>query len=302
MSLHQPPAGLRSDPAEPHPAEPDTAGRRTGTPDPAVPAETVHSSGRRRGRPPRWLIKTASPLALVLLWQLASTTGALPEETLAAPGTIVATAAGLAETGELQDAVLTSLSRVLAGLGIGIGAAVVLATVSGLFRLGEDLIDAPVQMLRTVPTIGLIPLLIIWFGIGEEPKIALIALTVTFPLYMNIYGGIRNVDSALIEAGRTLGLGRFGTVRHIVLPGAMPSALVGLRYALGSAWLALVFGETINASSGIGYLMNNAREFFQTDVIVVCLVLYAFLGLLADLIVRVLERVLLAWRPAFSGT
>ncbi|RCV51393.1 ABC transporter permease [Marinitenerispora sediminis] len=262
----------------------------------------MRSTGRRRGRPPRWLIKTASPVALVLLWQLASATGALPEETLAAPGTIVTTAAGLAETGELQDAVLTSLSRVLAGLGIGIGAAVVLATVSGLFRLGEDLIDAPVQMLRTVPTIGLIPLLIIWFGIGEEPKIALIALTVTFPLYMNIYGGIRNVDSALIEAGRTLGLGRFGTVRHIVLPGAMPSALVGLRYALGSAWLALVFGETINASSGIGYLMNNAREFFQTDVIVVCLVLYAFLGLLADLIVRVLERVLLAWRPAFSGT
>ncbi|MFC3996581.1 ABC transporter permease subunit [Nocardiopsis sediminis] len=269
----------------------------------AVATETVRSQAERsRRRLPRWLVKTFSPIALVALWQAAGSTGVLPEETLAAPATIAATAGGLIETGELPEAILVSLQRVLAGLGIGVLTAVVLATVSGLFRWGEDIIDAPVQMLRTVPTIGLIPLLIIWLGIGEEPKIALIALTVTFPLYMNIYGGIRNVDSALIEAGRTLGLGWPGTIVHIVLPGAMPSALVGLRYAFGSAWLALVFGETINADSGIGYLMNNAREFFQTDVIVVCLALYALLGLFADLTVRFLERVLLAWRPAFSGT
>ncbi|QVQ54645.1 ABC transporter permease subunit [Spiractinospora alimapuensis] len=261
----------------------------------------MRSVAETRRRVPRWLVKTLSPLGLLLLWQLASVVGWLPADVLAGPTVIATTARDLAATGELQDAVVTSLLRVLAGLALGALTAVVLATLAGLFRLGEDLIDAPVQMLRTVPTIGLIPLLIIWFGIGEEPKIALIALTVTFPLYMNIYGGIRNVDASLIEAGRTLGLGWFGTVRHIVLPGAMPSALVGLRFSLGSAWLALVFGETINATSGIGYLMNNAREFFQTDVIVVCLTLYALLGLLADHIVRLLERVLLAWRPAFSG-
>ncbi|MFC4565163.1 ABC transporter permease [Nocardiopsis mangrovi] len=284
----------------------DTAAPR-GVPEPRrqngpIATETVRSAAERRRRIPRWAVKTLSPITLVALWQAASATGALPAETLAAPSVVLATAADLAATGELQEAVLTSLGRVLAGLAIGITTAVVLATLSGLFRLGEDIIDAPVQMLRTVPTIGLIPLLIIWFGIGEEPKIALIALTVTFPLYMNIYGGIRNVDSALIEAARTLGVGWFGAIRHIVLPGAMPGALVGLRFALGSAWLALVFGETINATSGIGYLMNNAREFFQTDVIVVCLALYALLGLIADFIVRLLERVLLAWRPAFSGT
>jgi sulfonate transport system permease protein len=156
-------------------------------------------------------------------------------------------------------------------------------------------------MLRTIPIVALIPLLIIWFGIGEAPKIALIALATAFPLYLNVYAGIRNVDQNLVEAGRTLGLGRLGLVRHVVLPSAMPNALVGLRHALGVAWLALVFGEQINATAGIGYLMNTARELFQTDVIVVCLAVYAGLGLVVDAIVRLLERGLLAWRPAFNG-
>ncbi|WP_084211455.1 ABC transporter permease [Pseudonocardia acaciae] len=264
--------------------------------------QTVRNTpARGERRVPRWLFKTFSPIALVALWQLLSSLGALPSETLAAPVTVARTAVGLWTEGQLSDAVLTSVGRVLFGLAIGLVAAVSLATLSGLFRRGEDVIDAPVQMLRTIPVIGLIPLLIIWFGIGEEPKVALISLAVTFPLYMNIFGGIRNVDAGLVEAARTLGLGWLGQVRHVILPSALPQALVGLRYALGSAWLALVFGETINATSGIGYLMNNAREFFQTDVIVVCLVLYALLGLLGDLIVRTLERVLLAWRPAFRG-
>ena len=158
------------------------------------------------------------------------------------------------------------------------------------------------QMLRTVPAVALIPLLIIWFGIGEAPKIALIALGTAFPLYLNVYAGIRNVDLTLVEAGRTLGLSRAAMIRHVVLPGALPDALVGLRYALGIAWLALVFGEQINATAGIGYLMATAREMFQTDVIVVCLVVDALLGLGVDFTVRTLEKVFLAWRPAFSGT
>ncbi|ANY08540.1 ABC transporter permease [Pseudonocardia sp. HH130630-07] len=258
---------------------------------------------RARGpaRVPRWAVKTASPVVLVALWQVLSSTGVLPRDVLASPATVATTAAGMWAEGAVQSAVAVSTVRVLSGIAIGLVAAVVLATVSGLFRRGEDVIDAPVQMLRTVPVIGLIPLLIIWFGIGEEPKIALIALAVTFPLYMNLFGGIRNVDATLVEAARTLGLGWFGQVRHVILPSAMPQFLVGLRYALGTAWLALVFGETINATSGIGYEMNTAREFFQTDVIVVCLALYALLGLLGDAVVRLLERGLLAWRPAFSG-
>ncbi|MBB5157799.1 ABC transporter permease [Saccharopolyspora phatthalungensis] len=256
---------------------------------------------RRENRLPRWLFKLISPIGLVLLWQLLSSTGLLSDDTLASPATVAGTAVDLWSEGRLQEAIAASIQRVGAGLAIGVVAATVLATLSGLFRRGEDIIDAPMQMLRTVPVIGLIPLLIIWFGIGEQPKIVLIALAVTFPLYMNIYGGIRNVDAGLVEAAKTLGLGWFAQVRHIILPAAMPNALVGLRYSLGSAWLALVFGETINATAGIGYEMNTAREFFQTDVIVVCLVLYAVLGLIADFIVRLLERTVLAWRPAFSG-
>ncbi|TCP46824.1 sulfonate transport system permease protein [Tamaricihabitans halophyticus] len=269
---------------------------------PIAVTEVRRSRTKSRGGIPRWLFKTFSPIGLIALWQVLSSVGVLDRATLASPAQIFDTALQMWQQGRLQDAVAVSTQRVLVGLALGLLAAVVLATLAGLFRRGEDLIDAPMQMLRTVPVIGLIPLLIIWFGIGEEPKVILIALAVTFPLYLNIYGGIRNVDANLMEAARTLGLGWFAQVRHVVLPAAMPSALVGLRYSLGSAWLALVFGETINATSGIGYEMNTAREFFQTDVIVVCLVLYAVLGLLADFIVRTLERTVLAWRPAFRGS
>lgn len=268
------------------------------------PVETVTLRAEADARPsriPRWALKTLSPIVLIALWQVLSSVGILEDDTLASPLTIAQTAADMWSDGTLQSAVLTSVFRVVVGLAIGSVAALVLATLAGLFRVGEDVIDAPMQMLRTVPVIGLIPLLIIWFGIDEQPKIILVALAATFPLYMNLYGGIRNVDSSLIEAARTLGLGWFGQVRHVILPSAMPQALIGLRYALGTAWLALVFGETINATSGIGYEMNKAREFFATDVIVVCLALYAILGLVADMIVRALERGLLSWRPAFSG-
>jgi len=250
---------------------------------------------------PRWLRRGLGPIVLLLLWQATSATGVLPTEVLAAPSMVIDSAAKLIETGELQTAMVVSLGRALAGLAIGGTIGVGLAIVAGLFRLGEDLVDASMQMVRTVPHVALIPLLIIWLGIGEAPKIALVALGTAFPLYLNVYSGIRNVDSTLIEAGRTLGLSRNALIRHVVLPGALPSGLVGLRYALGIAWLSLVFGEQINATAGIGYLMANAREMFQTDVIVVCLVVYALLGLGVDLTVRVLEKGLLAWRPAFSG-
>ncbi|MDT1062571.1 ABC transporter permease subunit [Paracoccus sp. CPCC 101403] len=272
---------------------------------PATPARSelvrLTPSAARAGRVPRWLRRASGPVLLVGLWHLASVTGLLPAEVLAGPGTVLSSAAKLIASGELQAAIVVSMQRAMTGLAIGGSIGVLLAVLSGLTRLGEDLVDAPMQMLRTVPNVALIPLLIIWFGIGEAPKIALIALATAFPLYLNVYAGIRGVDQSLIEAGRTLGLGRLGLVRHVILPGALPNALVGLRYSLGIAWLALVFGEQINATAGVGYLMANAREFFQTDVIVVCLVVYAFLGLAVDLVVRTLERIFLAWRPSFTG-
>ncbi|MFF0558765.1 ABC transporter permease [Streptomyces sp. NPDC004266] len=259
---------------------------------------------RRPGRGPsvpRWLRRAVGPVLLLLLWQSCSAAGVLPADVLASPGTIARAAGELVGDGTLPTAMGVSLRRVAVGLLLGGVVGISLALVSGLSRLGEDLVDAPVQMLRTVPWVGLIPLFIIWLGIGEAPKVALIALGVAFHLYLNVYAGIRGVDAGLVEAGESLGLGRWGLVRHVVLPGALPGAMTGLRYSLATAWLALVFGESINADAGIGFLMNQAREFFRTDVIVVCLVVYAFLGLLADALVRTLERLLLQWRPTFTG-
>ncbi|KPH98004.1 ABC-type transporter, integral membrane subunit [Actinobacteria bacterium OK074] len=280
----------------------------TGTPS-GVPAgertppelEAVVPVSTRRARVPRWLRRTSGPVLLLALWQVLSATGVLASDVLASPGRIADVAGDMIADGSLQSAMAVSVQRVAVGLLFGTLIGTGLALVSGLFRVGEDLVDAPVQMLRTVPFIGLIPLFIIWFGIGETPKVAIITLGVTFPLYLNVYAGIRGVDAQLIEAGESLGLSRWGLVRHVVLPGALPGAMTGLRYALGVAWLALVFAEQVNADSGIGFLMVQARDFLRTDVIVVCLIVYAFLGLLADLVVRTLERLLLQWRPTFTG-
>ncbi|MCX5435770.1 ABC transporter permease [Streptomyces sp. NBC_00063] len=258
-------------------------------------------SSTRRTRVPRWLRRTSGPVLLLILWQLLSSTGVLTPDVLASPRTIARVAGDLVSDGSLPNAMGVSLQRVAIGLLFGVVVGTGLALVSGLFRVGEDLVDASVQMLRTVPFVGLIPLFIIWFGIGEAPKIAIITLGVSFPLYLNVYAGIRGVDAQLIEAGESLGLSRWGLVRHVVLPGALPGAMTGLRYSLGISWLALVFAEQINADAGIGFLMVQARDFLRTDVIVVCLIVYAFLGLLADFVVRTLERLLLQWRPTFTG-
>ncbi|MET7286432.1 ABC transporter permease [Streptomyces sp. NPDC005573] len=291
----------------PHPSSPSRSASGPGSPGINTPTldspELVHltSASGRRTRVPRWLRRTTGPLLLLALWQLLSSSGVLASDVLASPGRIAQVGGDLIGDGSLPSAMGVSLGRVAAGLLVGTVAGAGLALVAGLFRVGEDLVDAPVQMLRTVPFVGLIPLFIIWFGIGEAPKIAIISLGVTFPLYLNVYAGIRGVDSQLIEAGESLGLSRWGLVRHVVLPGALPGALTGLRYSLGVAWLALVFAEQVNADAGIGFLMVQARDFLRTDVIVVCLVVYAFLGLIADFIVRSLERLLLQWRPTFTG-
>ncbi|WP_069883723.1 ABC transporter permease [Streptomyces luteocolor] len=301
--------------APPHPPSPDisdisgeAAASGNGSAPPAEEAagtgpalEALVPASSRRARVPRWLRRTSGPLLLLALWQLLSATGVLTSDVLASPGTIAQVGGDLVQDGSLPSAMGVSLQRVAVGLLFGTVIGTALALVSGLFRIGEDLVDAGVQMLRTVPFVGLIPLFIIWFGIGEAPKIAIIALGVSFPLYLNVYAGIRGVDAQLIEAGESLGLSRWGLVRHVVLPGALPGAMTGLRYSLGIAWLALVFAEQVNADAGIGFLMVQARDFLRTDVIVVCLIVYAFLGLLADFVVRTLERLLLQWRPTFTG-
>jgi sulfonate transport system permease protein len=269
---------------------------------PALDLGPARPAARARLRPPRssGLLRLVSPLVLLLLWQAASSTGLLSDRLIAAPVKIARTAVDLTKDGTLPDAIAVSLQRVVEGFAIGLVAAIALALAAGLSRLGENAIDPPMQMLRALPFYGLIPLFILWFGIGETPKVALVALGVTFPLYLNTYAGIRGVDGRLIEAGRSLRLSRTALVRHVILPGALAQALVGLRQSLGVAWLALIVAEQVNADSGLGYMINDAREFMRTDVIVVGLVVYSALGLITDALVRLIERRALAWRRAFQ--
>ncbi len=245
--------------------------------------------------------RAVSPVLLLVCWQLASSSGLISTRVLAAPTTVLDAGWALIASGELSNHLWVSLGRVARGLCIGVSAGLGLALVSGLFRLGEDLLDPPLQMLRTLPVLALVPLFILWFGIGETPKIALVALGTLFPIYLNTYAGIRGIDNKLVEVASSLPLNRLGLIVHVILPGALPSFLVGLRYSLGVAWLILVISEQINATAGIGYLMTNAREFMRTDIIVVGLVVYSLLGLLTDALVRVLERRVLSWRVSFAG-
>lgn len=259
----------------------------------SAPAPARRAAFDWRGQ--RWL----SPLALLLVWELASRIGIIPPRVLAAPSAVLATAWGMTTSGELPVNVLVSLIRAAAGLSIGLLIGVALALVAGLSRLGETTVDPLMQIKRAIPTLALTPLFIVWFGIGEAPKVLLITVGVVFPIYLNLFSGIRSVDPKLIEAAQSFGLKGWDLIAQVVLPGAAPGFLTGLRYASGVALLLLVAAEGINASAGLGYLINNARDFLRTDIIVLCLIVYAILGLLADAAVRLLEARLLVWRPSF---
>jgi sulfonate transport system permease protein len=257
---------------------------------------------RRRRQVPRGVRRLLGPVLALLVWQAASATGLLDPRTLAGPLTVARTAADLVADGQLQSNLAVSLQRALLGLLFGVAAGTALALVSGLFRLGEDLVDATMQILRSLPIIALIPLAILWFGIGEEVKVILVALGVTFPVYINTHAAIRGVDPRYVELAKVLRLSRLGLVRRVILPGALPGFFTGLRFAVTISWLVLVVSEQINADSGIGYLMTQARAFSQTDVIVVGLAVYGALGLISNALVQFAERRALSWRPSFEGS
>jgi len=261
-------------------------------------ARPARQARRRRYR--GWY-RLISPVAVVLLWQLLSSAGLIPAQKLPPPTAIWHTAATLVTTnspayGTLQDAMLVSLERMAVGFAIGGTVAVLLALVAGLSRLGENAIDPLLQVLRMLPLFGLIPVFIVWFGIGELPKIILISLGAAIPLYLNTFAGIRSVDAKLAEVGQVLRLSKSETIRHVILPGALPQALTGLRQSLGVAWLALVVAEQVNANAGLGFMISQATQFLRNDVILVALAVYAVLGLITDALVRLLERRALAWR------
>jgi sulfonate transport system permease protein len=227
----------------------------------------------------------ALPVLLLAVWQLSVSAGWLSTRILPAPVAVIEAGVSLVRSGEIWTHLAISGWRAALGFTIGGGIGLTLGFITGLSKWGERLLDSSVQMIRNVPHLALIPL---------------VALGTLFPIYLNTYHGIRNVDPALVEMARSYGLTGFSLFWQVILPGALPSILVGVRFALGFMWLTLIVAETISASSGIGYLAMNAREFLQTDVVVLAILLYAVLGKLADLAARGLERVWLRWHPAYQ--
>lgn len=240
------------------------------------------------------------PIGVIVIWQLLSMAGVIPTQVLPAPLSVVTAAIHLSQTGELFTNIGVSALRAITGFIVGGSIGFALGLLNGLSRLSETLFDTTVQMLRTIPNLALLPLVILWFGIGDEARLFLISLGVMFPIYLNTFHGIRNVDPGLIEMGQVYGLNPWQLLWKIILPGAMSSILVGVRFSLGIMWLTLIVAETIAADSGIGYMATNAREFMQTDVVVLAIVLYALFGKLADVIARALERSWLRWHPSYQ--
>jgi len=263
----------------------------------ALPPGLLRFAGAVGQRLLPWLV----PVGLIALWQVAASLGWLSSRVLPAPVDVVRAAWVLAASGELWIHVQVSAGRALAGLAMGGGLGLVLGLLTGSVKLFETLLDSTIQMVRNIPALALIPLVILWFGIDESAKLFLIAVSVFFPIYLNTFHGIRNVDPGLIEMGRTYGLTRWQLYRQVILPGALSSILVGLRFSLGLMWVILIVAETISAQAGIGYLTMNAREFLQTDIVLVGILLYALLGKLADLFAKVLERYWLRWHPGYQS-
>jgi sulfonate transport system permease protein len=243
-----------------------------------------------------WIV----PVSILVFWQLFSSIGLIPTRILPSPLGVFSAAIKLSQTGELFRNITISATRAISGFVLGGLIGFSLGLINGISPIAEKLLDTSIQMLRNIPNLALIPLVILWFGIGDEARLFLVSLGVMFPIYLNTFHGIRSVDAGLIEMGRIYGLSAWGLFWRVILPGAMSSILVGVRFSLGIMWLTLIVAETIAADSGIGYMAMNAREFMQTDVVVLSILLYALFGKLADIIARRLEKHWLQWNPNYA--
>ncbi|NMM28577.1 MAG: aliphatic sulfonate ABC transporter permease SsuC [Glaciimonas sp.] len=239
------------------------------------------------------------PAVLLLTWQIAAQLGWLSSRILPEPLAVAKATWTLAVSGELLTHVRVSLWRATSSFIVGGGLGLLLGLLTGTFKTAETLLDTTLQMVRNIPALALIPLVILWFGIEESAKLFLVSIGVFFPIYLNTFHGIRSVDRGLIEMAKSYGLSGWPLYRDVILPGALPSILVGVRFSLGLVWVLLIVAETISAQSGIGYMTMNAREFLQTDIVLVGILLYALLGKLADVLSRSLERYWLRWHPGY---
>jgi sulfonate transport system permease protein len=272
----------------------------------AIPINLFGTSGRAVKQTSAWrnatwkrVLPWIVPALLLTVWQVAAHVGWLSSRILPEPFAVAKAAWTLAESGELWTHVSVSLWRAIVSFAVGGGLGLLLGLLTGTFKTAETLLDTTLQMIRNIPALALIPLVILWFGIEETSKIFLVAVGVFFPVYLNTFHGIRSVDKGLIEMAKSYGLSGWALYRDVILPGALPSILVGVRFSLGLVWVLLIVAETISAQSGIGYMTMNAREFLQTDVVLVGILLYALLGKLADVVSRLLERYWLRWHPGY---
>jgi sulfonate transport system permease protein len=265
----------------------------------ALEALPTHES--RPQRPNRWwaprnLLRAAIPVGALAIWWAVSESGLVSTVVFPSPTQVLAAFADLIRTGELQEALPVSLARAGIGLAIGLSIGIAFGVANGLWRRSEELFDSSFQIIRLIPFIATVPLFIIWFGIGEEMKIIVIALACVFPAYLNTYAGVRHVDPKLIEAGRVFGLGPLKRISTIVLPAALPSVLVGVRFSMGTSLLALVLAESVNSRSGLGFIIAMAQGAIRVDIITAIILVYALLGVIVDVVMRLLERRLLPWK------
>ncbi|HEY1701647.1 MAG TPA: ABC transporter permease [Trebonia sp.] len=261
-------------------------------------------SGRRRRLGPGKRIpygRVLGPVLILAVWSAASATGILDPRLVSAPWTVIGEAWQLIRQGELQSDFLISAQRAMIGLGIGVAAGTVLAVAAGLSRVGDAVVDGAMQVKRAIPALALIPLMILWLGIGEEMKIVTIALFVLVPVYINTYAGLVGIDSRYVELAEVIGLSRWRFIQKVVIGGALPGWFTGLRLGVTGSWLALIVVEQINATSGIGYMMFQAQEYGQTDVILVGLLVYGLFGFVTDAVVRLIERRTLSWRQTLGS-
>lgn len=240
------------------------------------------------------------PILVLISWYIFSNNGVIKSSILPTPGSVVDAFVESVKNGELQKNIIISSQRAFIGLLIGGGIGFFLGLATGLSKIAKLFLNDSIQMIRNIPILALLPLIILWFGIGEEAKVVMVALAVFFPMYLNTYNGIISIDYGLIEMGKIYGLKGFSLFKHIIFPGALQSILVGFRHSLGIMWLILIAAETLASDTGIGYMAMTARELLQMDVVVLSIIIYAILGKLSDFVANVIERIVLRWNPAFS--
>ena len=246
-------------------------------------------------------IYLAVPVAALVMWQLLSATGYIRPMILPPPAQVAEVSWQLVRSGELGNHVLSSAIRVLEGFALAAVAGLVLGIGIGLSRTIGRLAELPIQLIKPIPPIAWIPLAILWFGIGEWAKIYLIFIGAFFPVLINTIDGIRQTDGRFVELARILEVPRTKFIRQVILPGALPQIMTGLRIGLNIAWMCVVAAELVAASSGVGFLIMDARQLSQTDIVLAGMATMGILGKLTDDVLRHIEGLLIKWRAAFSG-